>query len=188
MTKQEVTQMLTILKTAYPRFYVDMTKEEAYSTIDLWTTMFANDDALLVVTTVKEMINSFKYPPTVADIKEKMYSITDIEKKQPMEYWKELDKIVQNGIYGAVEGFNNASEPVKRFLCNPAQIKELAQMDKNTFNTVTKGQFLKQIENILAEEKENKMMLPETKTLIQNIAKSLSIDYNSKLQIENKGE
>ena len=42
-------------------------------------------------------------------------------------------------------------------------------MDSETLNTVVKGQFLKQIEIIQKREKENVMMLPETKNFIKQL-------------------
>ena len=180
MTKQEVTQMLTILKTAYPRFYADMSKEEAYNTIDLWTTMFANEDGALVVATVKELINSFKFPPTIADIKEKMQSLTGKNDETAMKYWHEFKRAVQNGLYDRkYKTFEEASEPLKEFLGSPSQLQDYALMDSETFNSVTKGQFLKQMEVILARRKEKENMLPETRLLIEGIAEQF--------RLENKG-
>lgn len=176
MTREETISILSIIKTAYPKFYVNLQRQDLLNTISLWNEMFANDDVKIVAIAVKELINSFQFPPTIADVKEKMRKLTINENKCPNDYWNELVNIVRDGTYHSVEGFENASEPVKRFLHSPAQVKELSMLDETTFMSVTKGQFDRAIKTILDEKKELNAMLPETKALIQKIANNLSID------------
>ena len=53
MTREETVQILSILRRAYPVFYKDISKREAENTVDLWHTMFEDDDVLLVINAVK---------------------------------------------------------------------------------------------------------------------------------------
>lgn len=176
MVKKDVARMLEIVKVAYPRFYKDMPQQEVAQTVELWSTMFANEDGALVLATVKELINSFEYPPTIADVKNKMKSITGQADEDIMKYWHEFKKAVSNGLYeGKYIEFEKASDPLKQFLGNANQLEEYAMMDSATFNTVTKGQFLKQMEVILARKQEQRNMLPETKALISTLANKLSL-------------
>ena len=168
MKKDEVIMILGIMKTAYPSFYKEMTREEMYNTIDLWYEMLKDFDSKIVVLTVKELINSFKYPPTIADVKSKIYELTNKE-EMPAELWNKLAKAVRNGIYGYKEEFKKLPPEVQKFVQNPVQLKEMAMLDSDVFHTVTKGQFLKQIEILKKQEKEEKMMLPEVKKMVQSI-------------------
>ena len=61
MTREEIIVILKVLKTAYPKFYTDMSKEEMLSTIDLWSEMFSHEDPRLVTLAVKNLINTFKW-------------------------------------------------------------------------------------------------------------------------------
>ena len=165
MTRDEVTAVLGVLRVAYPRFYMNITKEDAMQTINLWSEMFAEDDAKLVTMAVKSLINSFQYPPAISDVKDHMYKMTSKEVDN-MELWNELDRAVRNCLYKEKEVFEGLSPLVKRFIGSPAQLRELAVSDATTFSTVTKGQFLKQIEVLKKREKDSNMMLPQVRKFI----------------------
>lgn len=168
MTRDEVTAVLGILRVAYPRFYMNITKEDAIQTVNLWSEMFAEDDAKLVTMAVKSLINSFQYPPAISDVKNYMYNLTSKEVDN-MELWNELDKAVRNCLYKEKEVFERLSPLVKKFVGNPAQLRELAVGNADTFSTVTKGQFLKQIEVLKKREKDSNMMLPQVKTFMMQL-------------------
>ena len=176
MTREETITILGICKASYPNFYKDMTKKEMVGIVDLWCEMFESDDVNIVKLAVKELIQTLQFPPTIADIKQKLYAITSNE-KDATELWNELQNAIKDGIYHSKEVFERLSPEVKKFVRNPSQLKELAQMDSDVVHSVTKGQFFKQIENIQAREKEQKQMLPETKRFREmalNIGKDVS--------------
>ena len=91
MTRDDTVIILGILKTSYPNFYKDMKKDEMYNTIDLWSEMFANDDVNVVKVAAKELIQTLKFPPAIADIKQKMYELTNQE-TLPTDLWASLKK------------------------------------------------------------------------------------------------
>lgn len=179
MTRDETVTILGILKTSYPNFYKDMSKNEMYNTIAIWSEMFENDDLSLVKVAVKELIQMLKFPPTIADIKQKMYELTNQE-TLPTELWACLKKAISNSAYHSEEEFEKLPEECKLFIRNPRQLKELSQNDVEINNTVVKGQFLKQIETIQKRIKEDKQMLPEAKEL-KRMALSVGQDVSGLL-------
>ena len=82
MTKKEAAQVLAILKAAYPNFYKDMGAEEAQGTISVWSMQFADLSSEIVLMALNKHISVGKFPPTIAEIKEKITSI----------YWEAYDK------------------------------------------------------------------------------------------------
>lgn len=170
MTREQIVSALTILKTAYPNFYKDMSKQEAENTINLWSMMFEHEDSQLVMIAVKELINSFQFPPTIADIKNKMASLTSTI-KTPTELWGELEKALKDSIYHSNEQFEKLSPEVQSFVRNPGQLKEMAMMDSDVVHSVIKGQFLKQIEIIQKRIDDDRKMLPETKRMKEMLLK-----------------
>lgn len=164
MTVEEVTKILSILKVAYPNFYKNITKQEAIETINLYSEMFKNDDGRVVIVAVKELINTLQFPPTIAEIKNKMLELTT-ERKTPSELWGELERALKDSIYHSKERFEELSPEAKKFVRDPAQLKEMAMMDSDVVHSVTKGQFFKQIEIIQKRDDEDKKMLPESKRL-----------------------
>ena len=73
------------------------------------------------------------------------------------------------------EQFEMASPEVKKFFGNVRQVKELAQTDLDTVNTVTKGQFLKQYEVLINREKEQKLLPPQMQEFIGQLAEKMSV-------------
>lgn len=163
MTKTETTKILAILKSTYPNFYKDV---DVQTTIEIWNEMFTDCEYQAVSIAVKELINTLKYPPTIADIKEKMYELTHHDESSLSELWDKLLKAIRNGYYGAEEEFKKLPDEVKEFVKSPIQLREMAGMDSNTINSVVKGQFLRQIEAIKQKKKDRDMMLPETKKML----------------------
>ena len=77
MTREETIGILSILKASYPNFYKDMSKKDAETTINLYAEMFSDTETNLVATAIKELIQHQSYPPTIADIKNKIYELTN---------------------------------------------------------------------------------------------------------------
>lgn len=179
MTRDETVIILGILKTSYPNFYKDISKDEMYNTINLWNEMFEDDDVNIVKVAIKELIQTLKFPPAIADIKQKMYDLTNRE-NLPTDLWASLKKAIGNSAYHSEEEFEKLPMECKMFIKNPRQLKELSQNDSNINDTVVKGQFFKQIEIIQKRIKEDKLMLPETKK-IREMALSVGQDISGLL-------
>lgn len=75
MTKKEALQILAILKAAYPSSYNGMTKEEAGGTVAVWCMQFADIPVDIVMMAIHKLIATNKFPPTVAEVKEKIKDI-----------------------------------------------------------------------------------------------------------------
>lgn len=72
MTQKEATQILAILKAAYPNSYRGMTKEEAIGTVNVWATQFINIPVNVVMIAVNKLISTNTFPPSIGEVKEKI--------------------------------------------------------------------------------------------------------------------
>lgn len=172
MTRNDVVKIFIVIRTAYPNFYKDMKKEDLEATIDLWAEMFAHENTQLVVAATKNLINTFKWPPTIADIKEEMYKLTEVETETPIEIWNKIKAAISKAGYYSVEEFEKLPEIAKTFVGSPRQLKEWAlSIDYN--DSVVKGQFLKQYEVLKKREKDNKLMLPQVKELTRQLISNM---------------
>lgn len=177
MDREQIIAILKVLKTAYPKFYAEMTKEEMLNTIDLWTEMFSHENPAIVTAAVKNLINSFKWPPTIADIKEEMYKLTDTREESPIEMWNVIQKAIQRSTYYAHEEFEKLPEIAQKFVGSPRQLRDWAVAED--FNEgVEKSLFLKQYEVLVKREKDSKLMLPSTKKLIQKLLDNVDPNQN----------
>lgn len=172
MVKNDVVKIFIVLRTAYPNFYKDMQKEQLESTIDLWTEMFAHENPVLVTAAVKNLINTFKWPPTIADVKDEMYKLTEEEGEAPVEIWNKIKSAIRNSGYNSYEEFQKLPEVAKKFVGSPNQLREWA-LDIDYNDSVVKGQFFKQIDIIQKREKDSKLMLPEVKSIVKQLASNM---------------
>ncbi len=172
MKKNDVVKIFIVLRTAYPNFYKEMKKEDLEATIDLWTEMFAHENPALVVAAVKNLINTFKWPPTIADVKDEMYKLTQTETETPVEMWNKIKAAMSRASYYAQEEFDKLPEVAKKFVGSPNQLREWAlSIDYN--DGVTKGQFFKQYEILKQREKDSKLMLPQVRDIAKQLANSM---------------
>lgn len=177
MNREHVITVLGLLKIAYPRFYADFSKDDAEKTIILWQSMFQNENPETVILAVKNLINTFKFPPSIADVKEQIYKMQNAEVDDTMELYALLKKAISNGIYGSVEEFAKLPPVVQKFVGSPSQLRSWA-IDEDFNDGVLRGQFLRQIESLRQREKEDKMMLPEVKDKMSKLLeKSNAIKY-----------
>lgn len=168
MTRDETKALLAILKAAYPNFYKDMTKEDAKNIVDLWAAMFADEKPQIVVEAVKSLICILKYPPTIADVKEKIAMITQPPTMTEMEAWDMVKSAIS--YYYAAEKFERLPPILKRIVGSPNQLREWALMDVETVNSVIQSNFMRSYRAMAEREREYAMLPESTRQLIQSIA------------------
>lgn len=173
MTREETAQMLTLLRVSYPNFYSKMQKSDMEMVLSLWTDMFINDDVNIVKYALKELIATHSgFPPDIAAVKSKIKEITSAATKEPTdeELWATLKRAVSNGTYGAKQEFDRLPPILQRYCGSHTAIRDMATLDADIFNTVTRGQFLKQIKVVKDREEYNKRMPEDIKALIGAVA------------------
>ena len=79
MKKEEIKEVLEVIRIAYPKYYLNMSIEDMQKTIELYTEMFASENKEDVIKAVKESISNSNYPPTIAEIKNIIHKQTEWE-------------------------------------------------------------------------------------------------------------
>ena len=151
MTREETSQMLTLLKVAYPNFYGKMSAKDAYATLNLWAEMFADDDVNIVKFALHRLIETHSgFPPNIAEVKSHIRLLVQASTGEPTdeELWRMLRKAASNGLYGSSEEFERLPPVLKRYCGSPSALREMAMQDEKTLDTVVHGQFLRQITGI----------------------------------------
>lgn len=157
MKENEITKIILILKTSYPYAFKDMTEQEVKSMVGLYKEMFSENTYQEVSSAIKNIINTSEYMPTIAAIKNKIYEIKHPQDENNMELWDKLLDAIRNSSYHSEEEFAKLPPLVKEYVRTPYQLQEMALMDSDTIHSVVKGQFLKQIETIKQNFKENEI-------------------------------
>ncbi len=170
MNREETKAILAILKAGYPNFYKDMTKEDATNTINLWATMFADDPAQVVAEAVKSLMCTLKYPPTIADVKEKIALITQPQQLTEMEAWRMVKSAIS--YYNATETFSRLPPILQKIVGSPNTLREWAQMEAETVDSVIQSNFMRSYKVRAAQEKERAMLPESTRQMIAGITES----------------
>ena len=162
MTREKSIKILSVLKATYPNTYREFTKKEAEQLVEIYQSMFSDEEYPLITIALKELIGSCKFAPTIAEIKDKMYDLTNQE-STPNDLWIIAKEMISNGLYMTQAEFDLYPEELKAFFGSTSGVKQIAMMDSDVVNSVTKGQFLKQIEIIQQRQRAEKKMLPDTR-------------------------
>lgn len=175
MNRAETTQIITLLAGNYSSIS-EKTKEQKQMMLNTWQECLGDLDYKLVLQAVKKTIIESPYPPTIHDIrKNAVEMINPSTQKTAIEAWNEAYSMICSGLYMTQEQFDMASPEIKKFFGNVRQVKELAQTDLDTVNTVTKGQFLKQYEVIADRQKEQKLLPQQMQDFIGQLADKMSV-------------
>lgn len=176
MTRKETTEILAVIQTAYSRFYQGTPSSELSKVADLWSEMFKDDQAEVVVLAVKSLIQTLEFPPTIADVRREINKLieTATDKPSAMDEWNAIRGAIRNSIYNSVQCFESLPPIAKRFVGSPNQLRSWA-MSEDFNDGVVRGQFLKQYEVLDSRERYKALMSPNTRDLIQRLASEKSV-------------
>jgi hypothetical protein len=174
MTREETKAMLAVLKAGYPNFYKELKKPDAEQIIDLWATMFADNLAPIVIEAVKSLMCTLKYPPTIADVKEKIALITQPAQLTEMEAWNTVRRAMS--YYNAQASFDNLPPILQKLVGSPNQLREWAIMEADVVDSVIQSNFMRSYKARVQSEKELTALPESTKDLMQQLAEGFSMD------------
>lgn len=174
MSRDNIIAILGILKTAYPRFYANMAKNQAEETIALWQEMFSDTDIRILTIAVKRLIAHFEFPPTIADVKKEVIKITT-KQESNIDYWQEAFKMMSNANYMQKEEFDTYSDVCKNFFGNVDNLRSYGTMDRKEVINNIQPRFLRYVENYQKQEKENMMLPNDYKKMVQKLVSKFEI-------------
>ena len=177
MTREETLMIMSVLKAAYPSFYKDMKRSEADGIVNLWASMFADEPADLVAVAVKAHIatDAKGFPPHIGAIKTAIVKLKQPEELTEFEAWALVEKAIRNGIYGAVEEFENLPEIVRRLVGSPNQLKEWAMMDAETVSSVIASNFQRSYKVRAKYERERLALPADVRQAVEQIAAGMAM-------------
>lgn len=98
MTYEETAGILSMITAAYPHVYKNLAEEEAKAVVMIWAVQFKDVPADIVFMATNKAIASSKYPPTIAEVKDKLSSL----------YWEAYNIVTTHeavDLPGSVEGY-----------------------------------------------------------------------------------
>ena len=94
MTKKETISLFGILIAAYPNFDKFKDDSQVEGMVNMWASLFADDDSTIVGLAVKKHIMTSKWPPSIAEIREIMADITHPDLIPPDQAWAAVSNLL----------------------------------------------------------------------------------------------
>lgn len=143
MDLKETTAVLAVIKTAYPRYYDGKTTAELKETASLWHTMLEEYPAKSVNLAVKSLIATDKFPPTIADIIERINFLSEPHKMSEVEAWGLVKQAIRNSTYHSAEEFDKLPADIQATLGGPEVLREWAMSEDESMENVIASNFMR---------------------------------------------
>ena len=178
MTKQDAMQIFFILKTAYPKHYQSMKKDEIDNFTDLWASIFEDKPAELVGNGLKAYIatNKSGFPPDPGAVNIKIMALYEPEPMTELEAWQLINKAVSNCGYRVKEEFDKLPIMLQRLVGSPRVLYDWSMMNISEFQTVIQSHFVRSYREI-AERNKEQSLIPSN---IREKSKELPEQYAEK--------
>lgn len=176
MKREEMRDLLTIMRLNYPQSFKTYTREQSEAYLDMMYEAFKDDPTPLVVSAVKTIMYTDvrDFAPNIAQIKAKMHTLTHKDMTAE-EAWNLVLSACSNGIYGAEDEFNKLPEDIQSLVGSPSRIREWAKMDADTLDTVVASNWQKSYKIRKEKSKELQMLPSDVKLALEDVASSMKM-------------
>ena len=156
MNRSETAQIIAIMQLNYSDTFKSMSDQTLLGMVDLWQRMFAEEPAALVQAAVEAHIRTStdRFMPNIGVIKEEIRKLTVPEQMSEAEAWTRIKKALSNGLYGAEEEYAKLPPVLQRLVGSPSRLREWAQMDADTVESVIGSNIQRSYRAISAQEAE----------------------------------
>ena len=137
--------------------------------------MLADYSYELVNGAVKALIATNKYPPTIADVTEKIQLLTQKKEMTELEAWSIVHKAICRSTYNSREEFDKLPELIKRTVRAPEQLKAWAIMPEDEVNTVVASNFQRSFRDSKRLNAEYNAMPGSVRELITGMSEKMSL-------------
>lgn len=180
MEREHVVKMLAILSEAYPKL-ADKPLDRIEASVRMWHMMLAEYPEEVVMHAMKLYMREKQFPPTPADIIQRITAMQCIHRDDAAMLWNKLETAARDSLYHAGERYAALPYPCQRFVGSPEGLRNLGMIDESVLNTVTRGQFLKQADRLQEQEK----LLNSTPPQLLEMARHLTFRQGAYAQTDN---
>lgn len=172
MTLEEAAKIVGILEFNYPDTRRHQSDEAYITYIRNWHSFFEHDSFELVEAAVRAYIatSTERFMPNVGQIKEQIRKLTAPEQMSEAEAWTRIKKALSNGLYGAEEEYAKLPPVLQRLVGSPSRLREWAQMDADTVESVIGSNIQRSYRAISAQEAEWQKLPPGYREHMQRLS------------------
>lgn len=160
MTRDDTIRIFGIVVAAYPAHDKFLDEKHIKMAVDVWADVFIDDDPRQVAMAVKAHICTSKWPPSIAEIRERMASLSSQDTLSEMEAWALVRKAISGGRCALTERFSRLPRTVQRAVGSPSQLREWGFSDIDSM-PVIQSNFLRTYRAVVKQEAE-RAAIPES--------------------------
>lgn len=164
MTKADTVRIMAILRSAYPNFYRNQSREDVEAAIRLWADLFADDDPNVVAAAVKAHIAicDSDFPPVIGQIKRQVYRLTHADLTEA-DAWR----LVLRHLHDEWETPWESLPPlVQRAVGGRDGMTALSCMEYQQRDTVGASNFMRCYRTLLEQQLETEMLPAAVRAMI----------------------
>lgn len=179
MNKRETTEILALLKVAYPQSFSKLTQTDLQVMVNLWQRQFDEYEQKEVARAVDAIISSDTnaFAPTIAKVKEMISKIRAPHIGIEIEAWNCVRNAIRRSSWWSEEEFEKLDEDLQKLIGSPSVLREWATMSSEQIETVVASNFQRSYKAYIAK-KEEFIMLPSY------IKKNIGIETEERVKIE----
>lgn len=178
MTYEETRDILTVLRVNYPQSFKNWTREQGEMFLELWSEAFKDDPVEVVTAAVKAIIygDTREFAPNIGQVKDKIMRITHPVTIDADMAWSMVYKALGNSLHNAQKEFDKLPPEVQAGVGSPNQLREWAQMDTSTLESVIASNFKRGYRGRIEEKKEFDKLPAVAKDLIQSLTDAKKLE------------
>ncbi len=186
MTRSDAAKLMGIIVLAYPNYDKFKDEKQVKATVELWTSMFSEDDARVVGLAVKKHIATNKWPPSVAELRELMLEMTAPDLIAPDQAWLAVSDFIKLHGEHSYGGEKTSLPPLVRRAVESIGYHNLYEMNCGSYRGskpgMAKAAFMNLYEQLYERER-TRAMTPESVTQqIDTVAGRFSTGERAKLE------
>lgn len=169
MTLKESAEILRVLKATYPKYYKNISKEDATDILHLWSTMFADKDVKDVIKALRAFIltDTSGFPPTIGQINNSMYNLNKQNNLTELEAWNKIAIACRNSAYHSEIEFYKLPNVLQELVGSPNQLKYWSILPQDEFETVVQSNFMRSYKSKM-QQINYYNLLPESLLQLEN--------------------
>lgn len=181
MTLDETREILSIIKAEWPQSFRGMSKRDGEARLNLWATMFADEDVRLVGAAVKALIvaGDREFAPGVGQVKEQMRKLTAPDEHTDAEAWERIRKAISNSKYESGKEFKRLPPILQKLVGSPAQLYDWALMDSDELHTVVASNIQRAYRTMKQRENETAKLPGDVQAFIAEYSARFALDSHS---------
>ena len=166
MTHEDTKKLLASINALYPNWHVENPAE----TVNAWHWALQEyqPEAVKAALAIFVKTNNTGFAPSVSQLIACMHRATD-DSLTEGEAWALTKRAISDGNYHAAERFAELPEDIQDAIGGPDILREWAQTDSNTVNTVTMSNFQRAYRAVVSRKQFNAKIPPQIAEVVRGI-------------------